>query len=77
MAQILAKDYASANNTLNNIQSPDALTYYLKAIVGARQSQESVVLTNLKQAVQIDASYKSKAQKDCEFVNYPDAIKAL
>ena len=77
LAQILAKNYTAANNTLNAIQEPNALTFYLKAIVGARQNQEAVVLTNLKQAVQKDASYKTKAQNDCEFMNFPDAIKAL
>ena len=77
LAQILAKNYTSANKILNSIEEPNALTYYLKAIVGARQSQESVVLENLKQAVQKDSSYKIKAQNDCEFINFPDAIKAL
>ena len=77
LAQILAKNYSAANKTLDNIKDPNALTFYLKAIVGARQNQESVVLTNLKQAVQKDASYKAKAQNDCEFINFPDAIKAL
>ena len=77
LAQILAKNYTSANKILDAIEEPNALTYYLKAIVGARQNQESVVMVNLKQAVQKDSSYKIKAQNDCEFVKFPDAIKAL
>lgn len=77
LAQILSKDYASASNTLNNIKTPDALTYYLKAIVAARQNQEADILANLKQSIQLDGSYKIKAQSDCEFYSYPNVIKAL
>jgi Flp pilus assembly protein TadD/outer membrane protein OmpA-like peptidoglycan-associated protein len=77
LAQILSKNYTAAQKTLDKIKDPNALTFYLKAIVGARQNEESVVLTNLKQAVQKDSHYRTKAQNDCEFVNFPDAIKAL
>ena len=77
LAQILSKNYTAANKTLSNIKAPNALTFYLKALVGARQNEQAVVITNLKQAVQKDAAYKIKAQNDCEFVNFPDAIKAL
>lgn len=77
LAQILAKNYSAAKKTLDNIKNPDALTFYLKAIVGARQNEQAVVMTNLAQAVQKDASYKTRALNDCEFINFPDALKTL
>jgi len=77
LAQILCKDYRAAKSTLDNIKNPDALTYYLKAIVGARQNEEAVILTNLKQSMQIDGSYRTKALNDCEFVAYPNILKAI
>ena len=77
LAQILSKDYSAATTTLNNVKNPDALTFYLKAIVAARQNQDAAILTNLKQSIQLDSSYLNKAQNDCEFYNYPNVIKAL
>lgn len=69
LAQILNKDYSSASTTLNKISDPDATTSYLKAIVAARESKDSEVLSNLKEAISQDASYKERASKDLEFLN--------
>ncbi len=77
LAQILAKDYSSATQTLNNINNPDALTFYLKAIVAARQNEEAAILTNLKQSIQKDSSYRQKALNDCEFYSFPNITKVL
>ena len=77
LAQILAKDYSAATNTLNNIKNPDALTFYLKAIVAARQNEEAAILTNLKQSIQKDATYRAKALNDCEFYSFPNILKAI
>lgn len=70
LAQILAKDYQSARNTLAAISNPDATTYYLAAVLGARTGSENMVLTNLRQAIRLDSSILSKARKDLEFANY-------
>ncbi len=70
LAQILSKDYSSAKNTLSAIQNPNAITYYLAAIVGARTNNENMVLTNLREAIKLDNSILSKAQKDLEFASY-------
>lgn len=70
LAQILAKDYSSARNTLSSIAEPDATTYYLAAILGARTGSENMVITNLRQAVRLDNNMLNRAKKDLEFANY-------
>lgn len=70
LAQILAKDYSAARNTLSAIENPDATTYYLTAVLGARQNNENMVMSNLRQAVRLDKKLLSRAQNDLEFANY-------
>lgn len=70
LAQILAKDYSAAKNTLTGIKNPNANTYYLAAIVGARTNNENMVLTNLREAIKLDKTMLAKAQKDLEFASY-------
>lgn len=70
VAQIVTKDYSKAKTTLAGISKPDATTYYLMAIVGARTNNESMLTSNLRQAVRLDASLAQKAAKDLEFANY-------
>ncbi|MCD8292418.1 MAG: hypothetical protein LUC23_01475, partial [Prevotellaceae bacterium] len=70
LAQILAKDYNKANDTLDNVEKADATTAYLKAIVGARTNNSSMVMDNLKSAVAQDASLAQKAATDLEFSKY-------
>ena len=48
LAKILSKDYSAAQSVLSAVANPDATTYYLAAIVGARTNNESAVLSNLK-----------------------------
>ena len=43
LAQILAKDYNKAKNTLANVTRPDAYTDYLMAVLGARTNNSSMV----------------------------------
>ena len=69
LAQILNKDYSSAATTLSRIATPDAMTSYLKAIVAVRTNQDAAVVSNLKQAFELDSSLKQYAQKDLEFVS--------
>lgn len=70
VAQILSKDYAKAKSTLASIQNPDAVTYYLTAVLGARTGNENMVMTNLRQAASLDSSLASRAKKDLEFARY-------
>ena len=70
LAQILSKDYSAAKNTLAAIKNPNATTYYLAAIVGARTNNENMVMTNLREANKLDNSMLAKAKKDLEFASY-------
>lgn len=70
LAQLLSKDYSKAKSTLQAVANPDATTYYLLALVGARTNNESMVMDNLRQAVRLNPAYLARAQKDLEFANY-------
>ncbi|MCH5347542.1 MAG: tetratricopeptide repeat protein, partial [Muribaculaceae bacterium] len=70
LAQILAKDYASARSTLASIDKPNAMTYYLMAVLGARTNNENSVVSNLRQAVKLDPSLATRALNDLEFTNF-------
>lgn len=66
LAQILNKNYSAAQKILNNV-TPDATTYYLKAVVGARTNNEAEVTTNLRKAISLDPNMAAQAASDLEF----------
>ncbi len=70
LAQILSQDYSTAKSTLASIKTPDATTYYLTAILGARTNNENMVMSNLRQAVKLDKSLLNRAKSDLEFGKY-------
>jgi len=70
LVQILNKDYASAETTLNCITNVDAKTAYLKAVLAARTKDENGVYTNLAIALQKNPTLKKKAKRDAEFKRY-------
>lgn len=70
LAQILTKDYSKAKSTLGAINNPDAMTYYLTAILGARTNNDKMVSSNLRQAVKLDRSLATRAMNDLEFKNF-------
>ena len=70
LAQILAKDYNKAKNTLANVERADAYTDYLMAVLGARTNNSSMVTSSLKSAVAKDPSLAKKAATDLEFAKY-------
>ena len=70
LAQILAKDYNKAKNTLAGVEKPDAYTDYLMAVLGARTNNSSMVTSSLKSAVAKDSSLAKKAATDLEFAKY-------
>jgi outer membrane protein OmpA-like peptidoglycan-associated protein len=73
LAQLLDKDYASAKTTIDNSsEAESAHGYYLKAIIGAREDNLDGVVSNLKAAFAKDASLKSKAMNDREFLKYAE-----
>ena len=70
LAQILAKDYNKARNTLDAVERPDAYTDYLKAIVGARTNNLQMVTSNLQSAINKEPSLRQQAAADLEFSKY-------
>ena len=70
LAQILSKDYSKAKSTLAAIQAPDATTYYLMAILGARTNNEQMVTSNLRQAIKLDNKLAKQAANDLEFSRF-------
>ena len=75
LAQILAKDYNKAKNTLSSVKNPDAYTDYLMAIVGARTNNADLVKSSMAKVAQKDATLAAKAQLDREFAKYANEIK--
>ena len=77
LAQILAKDYTNAKNTLANVKNADATTSYLQAILAARTGDANGVATNLKNAIQKDPTLASRAAEDLEFSKFESTVKSL
>ena len=75
LAQILAKDYNKAKNTLAAVKNPDAYTDYLMAIVGARTNNADLVKSSMAKVAKKDAALAAKAQLDREFAKYANEIK--
>lgn len=71
LAQTMNKDYQKALKTLDGSDAATtAKGHYLKAIIGSRMKDKSMMLTNLKAAISKDASLKAKAKRDAEFLDY-------
>ena len=70
LAQILTKDYNAAKTTLASIETPNATTYYLMAVLGARTNNEQMVTSNLRQAVKMDKDLAKRALNDKEFSKF-------
>jgi hypothetical protein len=72
LAQLLGGNANAAKTTIDNV-NPDELTwkhYYLRAICGARMSNQDVCTTNLTKAVQLSSDARSMAKDDIEFRNF-------
>ncbi|MBI4947861.1 MAG: hypothetical protein HY840_15835 [Bacteroidetes bacterium] len=71
LAKVLAGNGDGALATLDaSPEKEDALSYYLKAVVGVRKGNAELLINNLKIAINKDASFKSKAKEDLEFFKY-------
>ena len=77
LAQIMAEQYTAAKSTLEAMEAPDAYTYYLKAIVGARTNNAAMVAENLVKAAKLDPSIVERAKKDMEFKKFAAALLNL
>ena len=65
------------NNSISSIidgssDKDEALSYYLKAVAGARSGEKDMLINNLKTAISKDGSLKDKAKRDAEFIPYRD-----
>ncbi len=70
LAQLLNKDYSAAQRTLSAIATPDAITYYLSAVLGARTNNSQMVSENLRKAINLDRTLAAKALNDLEFAKF-------
>jgi hypothetical protein len=77
LAMLLTNKNDAAKNTFQKVD--EAKAFYGQAIVGARISDETMVLNNLRTAIGKDAALKNRAKKDMEFRNYfqNDAFAAI
>lgn len=65
----------NGNNSVDGLidgsdDKDEALSYYLKAIAGARNGDKDILVNNLKTATSKDASLKAKAKGDAEFIKF-------
>jgi Flp pilus assembly protein TadD len=77
LAQIMTGNYTAAKSILAAVETPDAYTYYLNAIVGARTNNAAAVEENLAKAVKLDASIREKAKNDMEFTKFASVLSNL
>ncbi len=74
LAQVLSDNAAAAVQTLQCAEQ-NASNFYLMAIIGARTNNTQMLYDNLKKAIQADASYRSQAKDDREFLKYFEAAE--
>jgi Flp pilus assembly protein TadD len=71
LAKLLNGQNDEAASILNETPDKDAAhTYYLKAIIEARASNNDAMISNLKSAIGKDAALKAKAKDDVEFIKF-------
>ena len=69
LAHLLAGNDSAAMTNLECAKE-SAPVAYLKAIIGARRQNDTMVFDNLRRAIQLDPAYKEVAGKDREFIRY-------
>lgn len=67
LAQVLSDKLSEAAKSLE-CAPENAEVFYLMAVVGARQDNNSMVYDNLKKAIAADSKYKGQAAEDREFI---------
>ncbi len=72
LAQLLNGNAEGAKQTLDNMKSEDMSweCYYLRAVIGARISNQDLISPNLTKAVQLNANVRQHAKADVEFIKY-------
>lgn len=69
LAEILNKNYATADVVLKGVKNKDAMTSYLQAILAARQGNNDTAASYLSNALKLDSSLANYANDDLELVN--------
>jgi tetratricopeptide (TPR) repeat protein len=69
LAYIASKNYPPADKQLN-CAPEDAATDYLKAILGSRTANTTMLYDNLGKAIKLNPAYKEEAKIDREFIKY-------
>ena len=72
LANLLNGDNAIGAVIDGSDDKDEALSYYLKAIAGARSGDNDMMINNLKTATSKDAALKAKAKGDAEFIKFRD-----
>ena len=70
LANVLAGNNNEALKKLNAENKECPMSYYLKAVIGARTNDATAVIENLKKACSLDASFKQLAATDMEFIKF-------
>jgi Flp pilus assembly protein TadD len=70
LAQIMNNDYPGAASTLSRIEDPNATTFYLNAVLGARTQNRGMVYDNLEKVMVKDKRLGRSAKTDIEFARY-------
>lgn len=72
LAKLMNGDNAVGSVIDGSDDKDEALSYYLKAVAGARSGDNDMMINNLKTATSKDAALKAKAKGDVEFIKYRD-----
>jgi tetratricopeptide (TPR) repeat protein len=70
LALMLGGKPGEAEKMISSLDDDKAMNYYLKAVIAARNNNETEVFNNLRTAVGKDAELKKMAKTDMEFVDY-------
>lgn len=70
LAKLLNEDVSGAKAAIDNSGDDSAMASYVRAIIAARQSDGTGVLSSLTKAVSLDSTLAAKAKKDMEFRDY-------
>ncbi len=68
LAKMLNGDNSVGSVIDGSDDKDEALSYYLKAVAGARSGDNDMMINNLKSATSKDAALKAKAKTDAEFI---------
>ena len=70
LANVLAGNNNEALKKLNAENKECPMSYYLKAVIGARTNDATAVIENLRKACSLDDSFKQLAATDMEFAKF-------